>query len=162
MRTDAAQNLFCGCATTEVSSREVKSTMIEYPPVDLAIREIGNGMWACLGAFMVGFFVWYAHRWRAYIMTDATVAGAMALALYFAGTAVRAFLAWGAVASARRAYWPADPWLGSWPWYAPSVFVSVIGAAWCVWVFTPVGKVVVVLGLFAIALLLPVMGYVLL
>jgi hypothetical protein len=112
--------------------------MIEYTAFDLALREIGNGIWALTALLLMVVFSRYAwNNWHD--RHHETVKGAAALALYFAGSTVRALLGWGATAASRREDWSPDPWATSWPWYVPSLIASVIGAAWVLTVFTPRG-----------------------
>jgi hypothetical protein len=131
--------------------------MIEFSNVDLALREIGNGIWSCLALLLAAAFARYAWRNRL-CRSDLTAQGACALALYFTGSSIRAFLGWGAIASTRRE-WTPDPWANSWPWYVPSLFISVVGGGWCLWIFTPVEHRKLVMILFAAALVVPVVFY---
>ncbi len=129
--------------------------MIEYSTYDLALGEVGSGIWSFLAFFLMVSFLRYAWRNRQ-SYREATVQGALALSLFFMGSTIRAGLGWGAAAAARRTTWPPEPWANSWPWYLPSLLISIIGAAWCLAVFTPPKRRVMMAILFLLSLTMPV------
>ena len=106
----------------------------------LTAGEIGSGIWFLLATCLAISFARYAAsraRDGGHSGHDpADIVAAGALTLFCGGSAMRAGLSWGQYMAINND-WDTHLWTSTWPWFIVSVVVSVIGAAWCIWVFAP-------------------------
>lgn len=131
---------------------------IDLTNYDLLYRELSAGTLFLLGLFLVVGFLRYiilACRARPGCWRDPALLSAAALASFVAGSSVRVAVNWGSIIWIRRG-WPFEPWLGT-VWYTGSLFLSLAGAAGCIWFFAADRwRIAVTICAVVVALTLPV------
>lgn len=110
------------------------ATAVMYSDFDIAVREIGGGVWFWTSLFLVIACAVYVHRetvikGRGY---RPVVWATAALIVYFSGSTIRGFLTWMQFFYIGNG-WDASRWLKTWPWLGTSVILNIVGAALCVW-----------------------------
>lgn len=105
----------------------------------LLVRELANGTWFMLSAFLAMGFMFYifanirSHRtWNTYQAAAVSTAGAMTV--WFVGSGLRAGIMWLQWLHAPPGTVPI-PWISSTDFYILSTLLGLIGAAWLLAVF---------------------------
>ena len=133
--------------------------MVMINPADYVLwyREVSAGVWFMLGTTLALVFFHYAavRMQRARWYRDVTVCAALALGIYLSGSAVRIGTSWGSIIAIRDGK-DIGPYLAT-PWYSTSVVLSVVGAAWAIWIFSSDRtRIPVTIVAIALAVLVPV------
>lgn len=113
--------------------------MVKFNPSDLMVLEIGSGIWFLLSFTLIILLLRHAvgecRRLRRGCF-DPSVRLAAALALFSAGSALRGFLFWEEFNHIHRGG-GSHLWATTWPWFITSVYLNILGAAWCIWELSP-------------------------
>jgi hypothetical protein len=129
-------------------------------PLEKAVLEIGAGAWfitaaalvLVFGVHMLQYLAWDA-EWR----RSPTFSAATALAVFGAGSAMRAGLAWFRFMNGD--YSGFDFILSWWPWFEVSILANALGAAIAIYALSPAYRTCLALGVVAAAFLIPSVIY---
>lgn len=108
-----------------------------YNEWDIAVREIGGGIWFWTSFWLTIAFVAYVIR-KSFVERNGDrviVGAAAALTLFFAGSSLRGFITWMQFFYAGNG-WDTAAWVKTWPWYGLSVLMNIAGAAACIWLLS--------------------------
>lgn len=108
-----------------------------YTQWEIAVREIGGGIWFWTS-------LWLSVAFLAYIIRQTSkdrnrdwnlIYAAASLLIYFLGSMIRGFITWMQFFYVANG-WDASYWIQLWPWYGLSVTLNIIGAAVCIWLLS--------------------------
>jgi hypothetical protein len=107
-----------------------------YSAWDIAVREVGGGIWFFMSLFMSLAFAIYAFREYNRAGLNPVTLVAVSFEIFCFGSAMRGFLTWMQFMAAGNGSDPSR-WIETWPWLGLSVLLNILGAAWCIWLISP-------------------------